>query len=211
MNGPQRKPAHLERVGGQTPRQRIWAAIRKMKSGISNYGLAREAKADDETVRCYLAALTKAGFVERENQDRKRWEASTFRMVRDNGVEAPRVDRQGRPVTQGLATEQMWRTMRLMGDFNLHELSAQASTGQIKIGHETAKSYVKHLLRAGYLLTVQDADRRGPRLGNLPARYRLDLAKYTGPRPPMIQRSKSVYDPNLDRVVWEEVKRDDDF
>jgi hypothetical protein len=42
-------------------------------------------------------------------------------------------------------------------------------------------------------------------------RYRFLAARYSGPKPPMIQRIKAVYDPNRSEVVWSslEVKHDD--
>lgn len=206
-----RKPAHLERIGGKTPRQRIWEAVRTLREGFDNCAVSRKAKVDDKTVSTYLGCLQKAGFIERANLDAPVGIAALWRLARDNGVEAPRLDRKGQPVKQGLGTEQMWRTLRLIGDFSGAELAAHASTEAMLVSPETAKTYVGHLLKAGYLIEVLPARFLGSGKGNLPARYRLAPGKYTGPRPPMVQRTKAIYDPNLDQVVWEEVKRDDDY
>lgn len=209
-----RKPAHLERIGGKTPRQRIWAAIRAFSgTGDGSFDVIRieqETLIEPATIGSYLQALHKAGFVEvivPSEIQRKQ----IYQMLRDNGSEAPRIDKQGRQVKQGLGTEQMWRTMRLIGDFSCTELAEHASTTEIRICPETAKKYVGHLAKAKYLILVQPARCIGLGIGSLPARYRLDSGKNTGPRPPMIQRSKAVYDPNLDRIMWEEVKREDDY
>ena len=132
-------------------------------------------------------------------------------MAKDNGVEAPRLDRKGQLVKQGLGTEQMWRTMQMAGEFDPHTLAAMASTPSVQIKLQTAQSYIGHLSKAGYLIVVAKPVFRGGTKPTQPARYRINPAKNTGPRPPMIQRSKAVYDPNIDQVVWEEVKRDDDY
>jgi hypothetical protein len=60
----------------------------------------------------------------------------------------------------------------------------------------TARSYLKWLKRAGYVVEVQ-ASKPGTK-----ARFRLGHGKYTGPRPPMIQRIGQVFDPNLGEVVF---------
>lgn len=206
-----RKPAQLERIGGKTSRQRIWEAIRTLRGDFDNYAIARKAQADDETVKTYLSCLLKAGFINRTNPDASRQTPATYSLVRDNGVEAPRLDRKGNPVKQGLGAEQMWRTIRLIGEFSSRQLAAQASTSETPVSPETAKTYVGHLVRAGYLVEVAPAVQLGAGRGGLQARYRLAPGKYTGPRPPMVQRTKAIYDPNLDQVVWEEVKRDDDY
>lgn len=206
-----RKPTHLERIGGKTPRQRIWEAVRTLREGFDNCALSRRAKVDDKTVSTYLSCLLKAGFINRTNPDASRQTPATYSLVRDNGVEAPRLDRKGNLVKQGLGSEQMWRTLRLIGDFSGAELAAHASTKAVPVSPETAKAYVGHLLKAGYLIEVLPARFLGSGKGNLPARYRLAPGKYTGPRPPMVQRTKAIYDPNLDKIVFEEVKRDDDY
>lgn len=206
-----RKPANLERIGGKTSRQRIWEAVRTLREGFNNYSVARKAQADDETVRTYLACLIKGGYLESMNPEVHIGDERLYRLIQDNGVEAPRLDKKGKPVKQGMGTEQMWRTIRLIGEFSSRELAAHASTPDIVVRPETAKTYVGHLVRAGYLIEVKPVIYLGAGRGNLQARYRLAPGKYTGPRPPMIQRSKAVYDPNLDKVVWEEVKREDDY
>lgn len=216
MGASHRKPVHLERIGGKSPRQRIWESIREFAgTGEGDFDLARIERAvriDVTTIFSYLRSLALAGVIaptEATQADPQRRQC--FTLQRDNGSEAPRLDKWGKPVTQGLGNEQMWRTLRLLGDFTPDELAALASTEQVVIAPESAKNYIGHLARAGYLIVVQPARFLGPRKGNLPARYRLHPAHNTGPRPPMIQRSKAVYDPNLDQVVWQEVQCDDEF
>ena len=212
MSEAHRKPAHLERVGGQTPRQRVWAAIRLHRAEFDLVLISRTAKVEIDTIRAYLKGLLAAGFVARTFDAPGIGVHHKYSLTRDNGVEAPRVDHNGRLVTQGMGTEQMWRTMQIIaGDFDYKALARLASTAEIEVRETTAQTYIGHLARAGYLIETKPVFRPGRGMPSLPARYRLDPKRVKGPRPPMIQRSKSVYDPNLDQVVWEEVKRDDDF
>lgn len=210
---PHRQPVHLERKGGKSPRQRIWEALRAYAGSHDGRfdldRIERETRIEPATIFSYLRALQKAGFitvVEPATAQRKQ----VYELARDNGCEAPRIDKQGRPVTQGMGSEQMWRTMRLIGEFSAIELAAHASTEQVPVLASTAERYLGHLCHAGYLVLVSPARKLGSGW-HQPARYRLAPGKYTGPRPPMIQRSKAVYDPNLDQVVWEEVQREDDY
>lgn len=197
-----RKPAPLELVGGRGPRQRIWDAIRaKAGAEWTNYDIARAADADDETAYTYIRALTKAGLVEEVRLERRSRVASVVyrRLVRDCGAEAPRLKRDGRPVTMGLPQEQMWRTLRMLkGDTNARELAAHASTADIPVRETAAVDYLRNLHLANYLRCTKPG--KGTGKGGIQARYQ--LVTNTGPRPPMVCRTDAIYDPNLGKTVW---------
>lgn len=206
-----RRPAQLELAGGKGSRQRAWEAIRGHAGTFTCFQIARKAKIDDETVATYLGSLEKAGFLTGEDMAGKPVRArKTWQLVKDNGIEAPRVTREGKPVTQGMGTEAMWRSMKINFDFNAAELAAYASASGVDVSERTAKSYIGALKHAGYLRVITEAVSRGGRLGADQARYSLPPGKYTGPRPPMVQRTKSVYDPNLGKVMWQEEPENDD-
>ncbi|MFZ6644451.1 hypothetical protein ACO0LO_01940 [Undibacterium sp. TJN25] len=207
-----RKPAQLELVGGKGSRDRAWEEIRKHAGPFTCYQISRKAKVDDGTMYTYLMCLEKGGFLEGHiEKNAKIGSEKTWTLIRDNGVEAPRLDRTGKPVVQGMGTESMWRSMRIIADFNAPELAAHASASGVVVKPGTAKMYLIMLKAAGYLQVVKEANKgRGKGMGL--ARYRLLPSKYTGPRPPMIQRSKSLFDPNLAKVVYqEEASNDDDL
>ncbi|WP_062785944.1 hypothetical protein [Aquitalea pelogenes] len=197
-----RRGAHLEMVGGKGGRQRVWEAIRANRDGFYLADISRAAKVDLATVRTYVQALERGGFIQQCNVTVKLAEAKQFAMVKDNGLEAPRLTAEGKPVIQGLVNEAMWRTMRMVRDFNFHELAALASTTEVSVAPGTARTYLKHLATAGYLIEIDKGHGKGA--GGIPTRYRFNPARNSGPRPPMIQRTKSVYDPNLGQVVWQE-------
>lgn len=192
-----RKPAHLAMVGGKSPRQRMWEEIRKQRAGFTARTIGDAVKIHPDTVRTYLVALAAAGIIVEDGLNPPRnaglQPTRRYRLDQDSGAEAPRVDRDGRPVTMGQGREQMWNTMRRLGhDFAAAELAALATTDAHQVAETDAVDYCKHLAKAGYLL-----DMGGRRFRFLPARN-------TGPRPPMVQRLKSIYDPNLHKVVWQE-------
>jgi len=199
-------------AGGKGPRQRIWEAIRAQQGEAwTRYHIARVAGVEDNTLTTYVQALHKAGVVEKIGEAPVGNIAAEgqWRLARDEGLEAPRLRRDGSRVTQGFAQEAMWRTLRLVkDDTNARELAAHAGTETIPVVEVSAKDYLQALLRAGYLIRTREGKGRGN--GGIPARYRLNPARNTGPRPPMICRTKVVYDPNEDKVVWAPVVTEED-
>ncbi len=198
-----RKPAHLTMQKGKaTGRQAIWEAIRTQKEQFTRKDIETVSKVNIGTIDTYLKSLIKAGFVEVSGEiveqtllQNRTKTSKTMTLIKDTGFEAPRVNRNGELCTQGLANEQLWRSMKMINDFNFDELIAIASTDEIIIARNTAKSYVLALCKAGYIARVKQG---------LNPRYQMIKAKYTGSRPPMIQRLKSVFDQNLGKIVWQE-------
>ncbi|HTD05880.1 hypothetical protein [Undibacterium sp.] len=206
-----RRPAHMEMVGGKGSRQRAWEAIRQHAGAFSCYQIARKAKVDDRTLYSYLQCLERGGFLEGHKlPGAPIGTEKTWSLQRDNGVEAPRLNKKGEPVTQGLGNEAIWRSMRIISDFSAAELAAHASASGVVVKVDTVKTYLLLLRLAGYVQVVAESKSKGIGKGKGQARYRLAPGKYTGPRPPMIQRTKSVYDPNLAKVVYQEEAINDD-
>lgn len=195
-----RKPAPLELAGGRGLRQRVWDRIRLLAPEV-DFTLLDVVVGDEctATVRDYVIGLERAGYIKitqpHGTRTPKRW-----KLKRDAGVDAPRVRRDGSPVTQGLAQEQMWRTLRMLagGDTNARELAAHASTSRIPVAEKAAADYLHNLALAQYLQCTRPG--KGVGRGGVQARYR--LITNTGPRPPMVCRTDSIYDPNLGKVVW---------
>ena len=87
----------------------------------------------------------------------------------------------------------MWRSMRMMAQFTARDLAIHSTTPSVNVSEETAKSYCKMLWRAGFLREIRVSR---------PGRASIfRLIRNTGPRPPMIQRVKRVFDPNTN-TVW---------
>ncbi|KVE36219.1 hypothetical protein [Burkholderia sp. BDU5] len=202
-----RKPINLEMQGGKNPRQRIWEAIRSTRDGFRQREVAIASRTEISAVQDYMKGLLKGGYVEVEREERLGGAAvrRTYRLVRDNGVEAPRLTRSGNEVVQGSINEAMWSTMRRMfiaQDFNHVELAAFASTASCPISEATAATYVGKLAAAGYLECIAPANKHSRYAA--PARYRLRKNMESGPKAPLVQRTKVVFDPNWNRVMWME-------
>lgn len=195
-----RKPVHLTMTakmpGG---RQAIWEEIRRQRT-FSVAGIVNACGAHPKTVEGYVHCLLASGHVDFTEEIEPK-AVSVFRLVRDVGLEAPRVRADGSPVTQGLPREQMWRTMRSKStaDFDFRDLALWSSTDDVSVNEADAKDYLLNLAKAGYLIQVSAA-----KLGKdvRPARYRFDQRRNSGPKPPMVQRMKTVFDPNLRKIVW---------
>lgn len=201
-----RKPAHLTAGAQLNAREAVWAEMRRRKRFTMN-DLAVATGIAYGTIRTYVIGLERAGYVAREpEKDARRKKSITYvsnqflsrryKLVRDTGVEAPRVRRDGEVVTQGLSREAMWRTMRILREFSWRDLASMASTDDVSVHPEDARKYCQALRLAGYLITTSPG---GP---GKQERFRFVASRYSGPRAPMLQRVRQVFDPNLKRVVW---------
>lgn len=173
----------------------MWEAIRALRvfTALELRGaLPACAGVSVDVMRAYVTGLVNAGYLAREG--------TTYTLARDTGVEAPRVRNDGGRVTTGAHREQVWRTLKIIGEFCLDELAIHASTEQHPLTRASVTEYIRHLRRAGYLI-VKDTGG-----GGRPKRYRLLPARYSGPRPPQVRHAPGaatqVFDPNLNRVVW---------
>lgn len=195
-----RKRIDLEMRGTKGNRQRIWEAIREKAEGFTGRQIAHASQVDDTTVRSYLRALLKGKYIQVISG--VRFELQTLCLIKDVGVEAPAVTRDGLPSTAGQGNEAMWRCLRIIGEVNADELATHASTAS-PVSRWAAKGFLKWLKLAGYLIEVTPS-----KPGTL-ARYKLAPGKYTGPRPPMIQKVGQVFDANLGEVVYRQVLEED--
>ncbi len=206
-----RKPAHIYQgaTGHELPHEAIWVAIRQLRAFTTRELCSRLVKnkvsgVNDDTIKAYLQRLAFGGYISREpleDDNRiKRMQNAGYRytLVNDCGVEAPRLNADGKETLQGRGTENMWRTMKALKSFDYRELANASSTERVSVAPATAKRYLMHLSAAGYLIEVK------PATSNTPARYTLRASKNTGPKPPMVQRTHHVYDPNLKKIMWRE-------
>lgn len=191
-----RKPAQLEMIGGKCARQRVWEELRKQKGTFEVYPIARASNADDEVVKTYLQCLRAGDYVEIVKQ--QRFGKSTYRLIRDTGLEAPRLTRKGEPVQQGLISEAMWRTLRILDVMDARQLQNYVAASGLDVTLTYVKRYLTMLKKAGYLQVVQAGN------PHRMERIRLKPAMNTGPRAPQVQRVKTVYDPNLNQVMYAE-------
>lgn len=178
-------------VRANAKRQLIWSAIRKRRT-FTYWDIEEDSGVNMCTIRAYIRSLVNADYLKRDDSPRKPKTRAVFVLVKDTGVDAPHINRDGSPVAWGTGHEQMWRTMKMLRTFTFKELAIHASTDEHQISPESARNYCRYLAAAGYLI----------RHRTVPLVYRFFNSRKTGPRPPVVQRNCQVYDPNLDEVVW---------
>jgi hypothetical protein len=201
-----RSPIHLEMAGMQTPRERMWAAMRKLRkcTCMQVQEAAGSPFINLQTIQDYLLALENALYLERLNKQghdaRAKYSEVHFKLVKDS-FEAPRLNKSGGKVTQGTATLAMWRAMKALKEFDYKEVKNAASLGNLCIvTDQTAKSYVVLLARAGYFRTLREGK------PGMPARYR--LVRDTGAHAPAITRRKAVFDRNKGEFTWQQPEQE---
>ena len=182
-------------------RDAIWYCIRTLKTfslpdlEILSTDDPRLDNVNRATARTYVHALEKGGYVERHPRSKDVHERVKWTLIKDVGINAPRLDRQGNQVPE-TKRAQMWRAIRILGVFDANAVLATTDEASA-ITLNDAKDYIHHLAKAKYLQEVSPASNGGGL-----AKYKLLSAMNTGPKPPMVQRVKQVFDPNLNKVVW---------
>jgi hypothetical protein len=145
-------------------------------------------------IRDFLKRLKLAGFIEDAGG-----EPASFRVVRMQSA-TPRVRRDGSVIDHVGCNQAMWNTMRspvCRAGFTADDLVNWGSTDEVRISKASAKSYIKRLNAAGYLVLRQKG---GPQKLAL---WALLPDMNTGPEAPKVLRSHVVFDPNRQAVVGE--------
>ncbi|NVK42139.1 MAG: hypothetical protein HWE39_12940 [Oceanospirillaceae bacterium] len=206
-----RKPAHMS-PSFKSGQDVIWMAARELneftRDDITMWIHRNQYQSvNDKTVRSYLSRLVKGGYIEVSKKIEKSKCATLYqyRLIKDCGVFAPKINKNGEKVTQGQGRANLWRTMKILKVFSWRELVASASTDTVTIAEMEAKRYVSLLHKAGYLTLLTESNWRTATV----AQYRFNQTKNTGPLPPQIQRTKAVFDPNINEVVWTPSKQED--
>jgi hypothetical protein len=187
MRRPKPEAIAGEPLGG---RAAVWVAIRdvhrRFNDGFTALEIAYRARVPAGTAQYYMRCLVRAGFLAMTPGAPVggRYAAATFRLVRDAGLEAPRVRRDGTIDREPTGQERMWSAMKAMRSFSLAEL--MAATG---IAEHTAKTYLRRLAAAGYLAAVEPGRPWHPGLWR--------LVRNTGPRAPCI-RNRAKTPPGAD-------------
>jgi len=184
-------------LGAKEPRQRIWESIRMLAKGFSAHDIARRCAQKPKEINQYLRALVKAGIIKLIDTPSGK-EGRVFALARDEGADHPRLDSKGQRTYAHLATENIWRTLRILsGDLTVEDVLHTAAVGNAVLSIVKVRQYMNALAEAGYLEKTHVG-------GRVADTYRLVRTKNTGPRPPEIRQldSLQVYDPNLSKLVY---------
>lgn len=176
-------------------RQAIWDWIRAWHGSFTVNDILMAVRLEPSSVNEYLTGLCNSPekyLTARKNPSRG--VLTQYVLNNDTGHDAPRVRKDGTPVTMGQGRLQMWNAMQVLKVFTPRDLAFNASTDTHTVAESEAKTYCAALCKAGYLV------------GLAGQRYSLIPTMWTGPHPPQIQRTKQVYDPNLKKVVWARIE-----
>jgi hypothetical protein len=185
-------------MGKPWGRRAVWAAVRELGEFTRPQLRMAVPHVSAGIVADYLSALIRGGYVKAGEKVRGPGpgggdKLTQYALIRDIGVDAPRLRRDGKALPP-TGQQNMWTVIKIEQWFTAADLAAAASTAETPVTLKTAETYVRHLHAAGYL------NRNGEQ-------YR--LITNTGGYAPMIQRTKVVFDPNLNRIVWHDQIRDE--
>ncbi|EGY23939.1 hypothetical protein DA2_3773 [Desulfovibrio sp. A2] len=173
-----------------TARERIWASIRAQTEPWTLATIALTAKAERSQVKDYVTGLRAAGIVAAHTPSPRPGVAATYRLAVDRGVDAPRVRTDGSEVPPS-GRARMWRAMKMLRQFSVAELAAQASLPDAPVALGEADHYCHWLARGGYLLAAGTD------------RWVFVPGRDTGPKAPQVLRVKRLLDPNNGVIVYE--------
>lgn len=122
-----------------------------------------------------------------------------FYKLKTDKADAPVKRRADYTGDRGRRQQQLWTAMRTLPQFGIPELAYAASTEDLFVGNDIARSYVGRLLKAGVLLSLLPY-RKGKKgafgQGADAGLYRLKPSANTGPKALRILKDGSIFDPN---------------
>lgn len=144
----------------------------------------------------FARRLEKAGIIERAGT--KEGTRTVIYRVVERQNSTPKVRRDGTIIEGVSKNRAMWNYMRTNAgaqSFTAQDIVAWASTDETPINIDSAKSYIGTLAKAGYLIEMVKGT--PGKLGI----WRLAPHMNSGPLPPMILRTKVVFDQNRHEIV----------
>lgn len=179
-------------------RELIWQAIRKLQT-FSIKDIENITKINSATILSFLTNLEKARVVSKKTINlRSCINTSQYTLIKDCGLVAPQVNKRGEFLEDN-AQSRMWKAIRILKTFTLRDLIVTASSDISAISTSAAITYLGYLKKAGYI-TKKNQDKS----------YKLVFAMNSGIKAPQIQKTKSIYDPNLNKIVWTNREADDE-
>lgn len=170
-------------------RDAVWPIIRAFEGKFVFKQLLLKTDMHATSVREYLKLLVKAGFVSRSG--------NYYQLIKDNGREAPRINSSGQVVIESTKSEAIWRAVRILGEFDVTEIIIALTSLEVPTTPGYVKDYLTNLCKARYIVMSSEG------APGKKARYRFVESRYTGPKPPKIQRNTAIFDANLNKVVWQ--------
>lgn len=174
-----------------------WAAIRTLQQFTLQDILCEIGKdfgdnVNADTIKSYLQRLVRGGYAEARGYVKtpRGSRVMQYALINDTGVSAPRLQHDGSASRNGRKHEALWRSMKMLGAFNLRDLRLASTIEGVAPSAEETADYCEHLTRAGYL--------RRTAAGH----YRFIPSQFTGPRAPIVTRVDAVFDANIRQVMY---------
>ena len=192
------KPVHKH--NSYNCKEGVWKHMRRLKRFTLNE-IWLETNMYKRTISEFILGLVNAGYLKVADikDNGKCFDTRVYEIVK-SPRDVPRVRKDGTEVIQGHKRLNMWRTMKIIKTFDARDLAVQSSLKNIQVSESDAKYYLRFLEKAGYVSVVKQG--KGMGKGGMLTVYRFKPNKYTGPKAPMIQNVRHVFDPNLGVVVW---------
>ncbi|OIO57173.1 MAG: hypothetical protein AUJ55_07080 [Proteobacteria bacterium CG1_02_64_396] len=179
-------------TGHNSQRQRIWDAIRCFSDAAKPFGisdLVRPGELTTRTVEVYLNALVKAGYLAATSEPVTTGNCHDrliFRCLTWSCATAPRLDDEGREITQGDWQEDIWRCIRPLGQCTVQDVVVHATTPRHQMKGGEVRRYLNALVNAGFLTCLKGY-------------YTVIPGVCTGPAPQLRRVAQVVH---RGKVVW---------
>jgi len=119
-------------------RRRVWASMRMSPGGFRITQLAELAAVARKRVERYVNALQRGGYVEIVGTPKHGWQGQTYRLVRDTGPIAPRVERSVLLDPNIVIAEERTRRARLLAELRRCDQRLRALGAYVeRLGYET--------------------------------------------------------------------------
>ena len=169
-------------------RQGIWSVIRTHRI-ISIKGICMSIGMPENTVRAFVKSLELACYL-KEFYREKKPKRIYYKLIRDNGVLAPRIKKDGSPLDP-LPEQKMWFAMKPLSRFTALDLGFST-----RLGEDKADAYCQKLSDAGFLKIVHHDPKNNRNT------YFVIPSKCKGPLSPTIFEDGTVYDQNTDSIAF---------
>lgn len=183
---------HLTMKKGKMPlrgEDYLWSLMMEHHEAGETFTVADirlKSSAAEPTVREFMGRLLRGGLIKGVPTP----PVQSYRVAMPQ-AETPRVRKDGSIIESAGAAQCMWNAMRtaFRNGFDAIDLATFAATDDVPITLSTAQGYIKRLSTAGYLIRLERK------------LWRLDPAMNTGPKAPMILKTKLVFDPNKGDII----------
>ncbi len=174
----------------KTAKQRAWESIISFRDKPFTVGdiYKRCPTVPKDVIGVYLNALCKEKIVTRISKDKP----MVYQLLKSS-LEAPLFNAKGKLYRPYCRQDNLWRSMKMLKEFNSKILAEHASNNNLNVSQEQARSFCNELTKVGIVKKIEEG-----KTGKKLAIYK--LIKDLGGQPPVIKKIPVVYDMNSGQV-----------